>query len=76
MVLISEISRSHHNPFPTAGVSRDSSGIPYYDHLPATLLDMLAAQVDERPDSEAVIELGGDRMTYRRQQVRWGAALR
>ncbi len=33
MVLISEISRSHHNPFPTAGVSRDSSGIPYYGHL-------------------------------------------
>jgi acyl-CoA synthetase (AMP-forming)/AMP-acid ligase II len=64
MVLISEISRKH-NPFPTAGVSRDSSGVPYYDQLPATLLDMLAAQVDDRPDSEAVIELGGDRMTYR-----------
>lgn len=64
MVLISEIPRTH-NPFPIAGISRDSSGVPHYDRLPATLLDMLAARVDDHPDSEAVVELGGDRMTYR-----------
>jgi acyl-CoA synthetase (AMP-forming)/AMP-acid ligase II len=56
---------SGHNPFPTTGVSRDASGIPHYDRLPATLLDMLAEQVDNRPNSEAVIELGADRLTYR-----------
>jgi acyl-CoA synthetase (AMP-forming)/AMP-acid ligase II len=56
---------SDRNPFPTTGVSRDPNGIPHYDRLPATLLDMLAEQVDNRPNSEAVIELGADRLTYR-----------
>jgi acyl-CoA synthetase (AMP-forming)/AMP-acid ligase II len=54
-----------HNPFPTTGVFRDRHGIPRYDEVPATLLDMLAEQVDARPDSEAVVEVGGDRLTYR-----------
>ena len=62
-----EIPRGH-NPFPaspTVGVSRDADGIPRYDDLPATLLDMLAEQVDRRPDSEALVELGAGRLTYR-----------
>lgn len=59
-----EIAREH-NPFPTTGVSRGRDGIPRYDELPATLVDMLADQVDARPDSEAVVELGGGRLTYR-----------
>src|SRR6516162_4808169 len=59
-----EISHGH-NPFPMTGVSRDARGIPRYDELPATLLDMLAEQVDRRPDSEALVELGADRLTYR-----------
>jgi hypothetical protein len=33
---------SDSNPFPATGVSRDPNGIPHYDRLPATLLDMLA----------------------------------
>ncbi|MGB8387827.1 class I adenylate-forming enzyme family protein [Mycobacterium sp.] len=53
------------NPFPTTGVSRDTNGIPHYDDLPATLPAMLAEHVDKRPDSEAVIELGAGRLTYR-----------
>src|ERR1700758_1322199 len=59
-----EIPRDH-NPFATAGISRDANGIPRYDDVPATLLDVLAEQVDTRPDGEAVVELGGDRLTYR-----------
>jgi acyl-CoA synthetase (AMP-forming)/AMP-acid ligase II len=59
-----EISRDH-NPFPMTGVSRDRDGIPRYDDVPATLLDMLAEQVDSRPDSEAVVEIGAGRLTYR-----------
>jgi acyl-CoA synthetase (AMP-forming)/AMP-acid ligase II len=59
-----EIPRDH-NPFAMTGVSRDANGIPRYDDLPATLVDMLAEQVDARPDSEAVVELGADRLTYR-----------
>lgn len=53
------------NPFPTTGVSRGPDGIPRYDELPATLLDMLAEHLDARPDAEALVELGGDRLTYR-----------
>jgi len=64
-----EIPRTH-NPFATTGVSRDADGVPRYEDLPATLLDMLAQQVDNRPDSEAVIELGADRLTYRQLWAR------
>lgn len=64
MAQINEIPRDS-NPFPRTGVSRDANGVPRYDNLPATLLDMLAEQVDRRPDSEAVTELGGERLTYR-----------
>ena len=52
-------------PVPATGVSRDADGIPHYDDLPATLLDMLAEQVENRPDGEAVVELGAGRLTYR-----------
>ena len=69
MPAVTEIPHGH-NPFPMTGVSRDSGGVRHYDRfsgdkLPATLLDMLAEQVDRRPDSEAVVELGADRLTYR-----------
>ena len=59
-----EIPRGR-NPFPQAGVSRASDGVPHYDGLPANLLEMLAEQVEIRPDGEAVVELGADRLTYR-----------
>ena len=59
-----EIPRDR-NPFPMTGVSRDRDGIPRFDELPATLLDMLAEQVDARPDAEALVELGAGRLTYR-----------
>ena len=64
MSAVTEIPRGN-NPFPMTGVSRDANSVPRYDELPATLLDMLAEQVDSRPDSEAVVELGADRLTYR-----------
>ncbi|WP_425489043.1 class I adenylate-forming enzyme family protein [Mycobacterium vicinigordonae] len=53
------------NPFPRTGISFDGNGIPRYDDIPATLLGMLAEHVDTRPDSEAVVELGAQRLTYR-----------
>ncbi|MFV8316405.1 class I adenylate-forming enzyme family protein [Mycobacterium sp. 23] len=59
-----EISRSS-NPFRRTGVHLDDHGIPRYEGLPATLLDMLGEQVTARPKSEAVVELGSDRLTYR-----------
>lgn len=69
---VTEIPRGA-NPFPTTGVSRDRNGIPHYDNLPATLLDMLAEHVATRPNSEAVVELGVQRLTY--QQL-WDSAAR
>lgn len=64
MPQIQPIPRDH-NPFPLTGVIRDANGIPHYDGLPHTLLDMLAEHVDRRPDGEAVVELGAERLTYR-----------
>ncbi|KZS69005.1 acyl-CoA dehydrogenase [Mycobacterium kansasii] len=59
-----EIPRNH-NPFPRTGIRLDRAGVPHYDEIPPTLLDMLAEQVDRRPDSEAVVELDAARLTYR-----------
>ncbi|MDP7721273.1 class I adenylate-forming enzyme family protein [Mycobacterium sp. TY814] len=59
-----EISRSS-NPFPRDGITADRDGVAHYDDIPATLLDMLDAQVTARPDSEALVELGAERLTYR-----------
>lgn len=59
-----EISHTR-NPFAASGVSRGADGVRRYDGLPGTLRDMLAEQVARRPDSEAVVELGADRLTYR-----------
>lgn len=69
---VTEIPRGA-NPFPTTGVSRDRNGIAHYDQLPGTLLDMLAQHVENRPDSEALVELGAQRLTYRQL---WDAAAR
>jgi acyl-CoA synthetase (AMP-forming)/AMP-acid ligase II len=64
MTRVTEIPRDH-NPFSATGVSRDAEGVPHYEGLPSTLLDMLTEHVDNRPDSEAVVELGAGRLTYR-----------
>jgi acyl-CoA synthetase (AMP-forming)/AMP-acid ligase II len=64
MTEVTEIPRDH-NPFPATGVSRDAKGVPHYDELPPTVLDMLAEHVDNRPNSEALVELGAGRLTYR-----------
>ncbi|BBX32915.1 putative fatty-acid-CoA ligase [Mycolicibacterium mageritense DSM 44476 = CIP 104973] len=52
------------DPFPRTGVVRDDAGVPYYAHVPATLGAVLRAHVAARPDSEAVVEVRGDRLTY------------
>ena len=64
MTQVTEIPRDH-NPFPATSVSRDAEGVPHYEALPSTLLDMLAEHVDDRPNSEALVELGAGRLTYR-----------
>jgi acyl-CoA synthetase (AMP-forming)/AMP-acid ligase II len=70
--MIVEIPRTD-NPFPRTGISRDDNGIPRFDDLPPTLLDVLRSHVESRPDSEAVAEVGGDRLSYRQL---WDGAAR
>lgn len=54
-----------HNPFDREGVRIDDGGTPRFADLPGSLLAALRAQVDARPDAEALVELGGVRLTYR-----------
>lgn len=52
------------NPFPRSGIVRDDARVAYYADVPTTLGAMLRAHVDSRPDAEAVVEVGGGRLTY------------
>ena len=52
-------------PFEYSGISRDSKGIARYSDRPDSLVAMLRATVDESPDHEAIVELGGERINYR-----------
>ena len=53
------------NPYPGHGISVDAHGVRHYDNLPASLLDTLQRWAERTPDAEALVELGGDRLTYR-----------
>jgi acyl-CoA synthetase (AMP-forming)/AMP-acid ligase II len=53
------------DPFPAHGITRGSDGVARYDRLPASLLAMLRDYVDRTPNAEAVVEAGGERVTYR-----------
>ncbi|MGA2136534.1 MAG: AMP-binding protein [Bryobacteraceae bacterium] len=52
-------------PFDKSGITRDALGIAHYDNRPASLIEMLRATVDKTPEAEAIVEVGGDRVTYR-----------
>lgn len=67
------IPRSDVYPFPADGVVRNDAGVAYYEDLPTSLVTMLRAHVDAQPDADALIELGGRRLTYREL---WDAAAR
>jgi long-chain acyl-CoA synthetase len=60
-------------PFDRTGVERDAQGIARYTNLRNSIVEMLRDSVEERPDHEAVVELGGRRLTY---QQFWDAAAR
>jgi long-chain acyl-CoA synthetase len=51
--------------FDTSGIERGADGIARYNDRPASLVAMLRATVDRTPDAEAIVELGGPRLTYR-----------
>ncbi len=52
-------------PFALDGIERDSGGILRYTGLAPSLVAMLQSTVERFPDREAVVELGGERVTYR-----------
>lgn len=60
-------------PFDYTGITRDAQGILRYDDLPNSLVELLRGSVDRAPNAEAIVEVGGPRMTY--AQV-WDAAAR
>ncbi len=52
-------------PFDTSGVVRDDNDVAHYADLAPSLVAMLRSVVDCYPDHEALVEVGGDRLTYR-----------
>lgn len=67
------VPRAEAYPFPDVGVARNADGVAYYDDLPSSLVAMLRGQVEAHPDAEALVEIGGRRLTYREL---WDAAAR
>ena len=52
-------------PFDYSGITRDADGVAHYDNRPSSLVEMLRATVDKTPEAEAIVELGGERVSYR-----------
>ncbi|MGY1717567.1 class I adenylate-forming enzyme family protein [Blastococcus sp. SYSU DS0552] len=52
-------------PFDRGGTGTGPDGIRRYTGLPQNLVQLLRAAVDAHPDAEALVELGGERVTYR-----------
>src|SRR4051812_44435496 len=50
--------------FDDSGIERGADGIARYVERPSSLVAMLRATVEAHPDLEAIVELGGDRLTY------------
>jgi long-chain acyl-CoA synthetase len=60
------------NPFDDSGVERGADGIKRYTDRPDSLVHMLRASVEAGADNDAVIEVGGDRVTYQQLWDRAG----
>src|SRR5947207_14492998 len=56
-------SRLH--PFEESGITRGSDGIARYQNRPRSLVEMLRHSVEKFPNNEAVVEVGGERLTFR-----------
>ena len=52
-------------PFDQSGVIRASDGIARYQNRRQSLVEMLRAAVESHPGGEFVVEVGGERLTYR-----------
>jgi len=52
-------------PFDMSGVYRGDDGVLHYEGLPDSLVEMLRQTVERVPDRDALVEIGGGRLTYR-----------
>jgi long-chain acyl-CoA synthetase len=52
------------NPFDESGVERDEDGVARYVGLPDSLVAMLEASVERDPAATAVLEVGGESLSY------------
>jgi long-chain acyl-CoA synthetase len=52
-------------PFDASGVERDALGVAHYTCIPVSLVAMVRSTVERYPDVEALVEVGGERLTYR-----------
>jgi long-chain acyl-CoA synthetase len=53
------------HPFDETGIVRGADGIARYQNRPRSLVEMLGRSVEKWPNNEAVVEVGGERLTYR-----------
>jgi long-chain acyl-CoA synthetase len=53
------------HPFDESGIVRGADGIARYQNRPRSLVEMLRCTVEQSPATEAVVEVGGERLTYR-----------
>ena len=53
------------HPFDESGITRGADDIARYQNRPRSLLDMLRSTVEKSPNAEAVVEVGGPRLTFR-----------
>ncbi len=52
------------NPIRSEGVTRGADGICRYDDLPQSLVHVLRRNAQATPDAEAIVEIGGSRLSY------------
>ena len=60
-------------PFDMSGVERSADGALGYTNLPASLVTMFRSAVESQPEGEALMELGGERVSY---QQAWDQSAR
>lgn len=53
------------HPFDESGIVRGPDGVARYQNRPRSLVEMLRASVEKFPNNEAVVEVGGERLTFR-----------
>lgn len=51
-------------PFDLSGIRRDGDGVARYEDLSSSLVSMVRSTVDRFADHEAIVEVGGPRLTY------------